>query len=106
MRMKVSAYSLEKISLIEPDRVKSIIQNVSIILRTIAGTVPLYREFGVDRDMLDRPLPVAKAMMTTRVREAVERFEPRVIVRSVTCQEDSSVPGRLIPTVEVEIEDE
>lgn len=103
MKYQVNAYSLRKIILNETDPVKSVLQNVAIILATIQGTVPLYREFGIPRDMVDRPISVAKVIMTSRVKEAVERFEPRASVVSVRCQEDEGVPGRLVPTVEVEI---
>lgn len=103
MKYQVNAYDLGKLSLNETDPVKGVLQNVAIILATIQGTAPLYREFGIPRDMVDRPIPVAKVMMTSRVKEAVERFEPRASVVSVRCQEDVNVPGRLVPTVEVEI---
>ena len=40
------------------------------------------------------------------IREAVEEWEPRVTVLNVEFVEDPSDPGKLIPTVEVEINDE
>ena len=40
-----------------------VIQNVRCILATRKGSVPFDRAFGVSWDMLDKPLPVAKAMM-------------------------------------------
>ena len=44
--------------------------------------------------------------MISDIREAVEEWEPRVTVLDVELAEDPSDPGKLIPTVEVEINDE
>lgn len=52
----VSANDLTAISLGEQDTVASVLQNIAVILSTPKGTVPGYREFGIDiSDILDRP---------------------------------------------------
>ncbi len=43
-------------------------------------------------------------MMIGEVREAIETWEPRARVASVRFEENGLEPGRLIPTVEVEID--
>ena len=48
-------------------------------------------------------LPVAMPMMYSEVKEAVEEYEPRAEVVNVTFAADRNAPGRLIPTVEVNI---
>ena len=68
--------------------------------------MPLFREFGINMDFLDKPMPVAKVMMISEVREAIERWEPRATVLEVSFQEEITSPGTLIPTVEVEINSE
>lgn len=103
MSYKVSANDLSSIRLNETDTVTSALQNVAIILATRQGTVPLYRGFGLSQRFVDKPIPIAKPMLYADVKEAVEEYEPRVEVIDITFQEDASVPGRLIPTVEVEI---
>ena len=50
-----------------------------------------------------KPLPVAMPMMYSEVKEAVEEYEPRAEVVNVTFAADRNAPGRLIPTVEVNI---
>jgi hypothetical protein len=70
-----------------------VLQNVATILATPKGSVPLYREFGVSMEAIDRPIPVAKTLLIAQVTEAVEEFEPRAKVVKVTIEE----------TVEVEI---
>lgn len=100
MSYKVSPESMGSLRLNEPDRTRSILQNVGIVVSTWKGSVPLYREFGISSEFMHKPVPVAKAMLRAQIREAVERFEPRVEVVDVTFAE--GVDG-LIPTVEVNI---
>lgn len=106
MSYTVTAGQSNRIVLHQTDREKEILQNVAVILSTPKGSVPNYREFGVDATVVDRPLPVAKSLLVSAVTEAVERFEPRARVVRVTSVADEADMGRLIPTVEVEIVDE
>ena len=53
----VSANDLTAISLGEQDTVASVLQNIAVILSTPKGTVPGYREFGIDiSDILEPPI--------------------------------------------------
>ena len=65
--------------------------------------MPFYRDFGISNEFLDKPMPVAKVMMIGEVREAIESWEPRAAVKNVRFMENSLEPGKLVPTVEVEI---
>jgi phage baseplate assembly protein W len=87
----------------ESDTVKSALQNIAVILATPKGSVPLFREFGLDMSFVDKPLPVARTLLVSSATEAVQIFEPRAEVRGVTFEIDEAIPGRLVPTVEVEI---
>lgn len=106
MAYKVSAADLQHIRLSETDTVSSILQNVAIILATRQGTSPLYRQFGLPQNFVDKPIPAAKPILFAEVKEAVEEFEPRAEVVGISFAEDKSSPGTLIPTVEVEIREE
>ncbi len=106
MSYTVTATDLTAIRFNEQETVNSVLQNIAVILSTQKGTIPLYRDFGLNMVFLDRPMPVAKVMMIAEVREAIERWEPRATVLEVSFEEDASSPGRLIPTVEVEINSE
>lgn len=88
----------------ETDIVASVLQNVGIILATRRGSCPLYWDFGIPIDFLDRPIPVAKTLAYAEIKEAIEAYEPRATVVGVTFSEDANTPGLLIPTVEVSIE--
>lgn len=103
MSYKVSAVDLSAIRLNEPDPIASVLQNISVILRTQQGTVPMYREFGLPMKFLDKPIPVAKPMLYIEAKEAIELYEPRATVLDVFFTEDPGAPGKLIPAVEVEI---
>lgn len=104
MNYTVSATDLKNIRFSERDAVRSVLQNIAVILSTPRGTVPLYREFGLDWSFMDKPMPLAKALMVAPVREAIERWEPRARVLDVSFSGDPARPGRLIPTVEVDID--
>ena len=103
MSYKVSAADLTNIRLNEQDTVSSVLQNIALILSTKKGTVPMYRGFGLDQRSVDRPVPIAKTMLYVDVKEAIEEYEPRAEVVNITFREDPAIPGRLVPTVEVNI---
>lgn len=98
-----AAEDLEPVSLNEQETVRSILQNIQCILRTRKGTIPLYREFGLNMRFVDKPIPIARQMLYVDVKEAVEEFEPRVEVVDVRSVLSADDPGRLIPEVEVKI---
>lgn len=87
---------------------EEVIQNVRCILATRKGSVPFDRAFGVSWDMLDKPLPVAKAMMIAAVVEAIQEHEPRAEVRGVKFEANSeaAMEGRLNPIVTIEIRED
>ena len=88
-------------SLNESDRTRSILQNISNILRTRQGTVPMFREFGLPMNFMDKPMPAALPTLIIEVREAIEQYEPRAELLSVNFV--SNDKGELFPEVEVNI---
>lgn len=103
MSFTISASDLGKLRFNETDTVNSVIQNIAVILTTPLGTVPLYRDFGLDMSFVDKPRPVAEVLMVAPVREAIHRWEPRATVLNVFPGYDLSQLGTLFPAVEVEI---
>lgn len=103
MSYTVSPADLGALRLHETDAVRSVLQNIAVILSTPRGTVPMYRDFGVSTEFLDMPLPLAKVRMIAEVREAVETWEPRAAVVDVRFSDERAAEGVLIPIVEVEI---
>ena len=103
MSYTISATDLGKLRFNETETISSVLQNIAIILSTPKGTVPLYRDFGLDWRHLDKPMPVAKVLMIAEVREAIERWEPRATVQKISFDIDPAQPGVLLPKVEVDI---
>ncbi|MGD9567514.1 MAG: GPW/gp25 family protein [Sedimentibacter sp.] len=101
----VSTKNFSGITLNEKDTVKSVLQNIRIILMTRQFSVPLYRNFGLPMQFLDRPMAVARPLLIAEINDAISEYEPRAIVLSVNLETDISTPGKLIPIVEVEIKD-
>lgn len=99
----VSAEDANNLRFNETDTVKSVLQNIAVILSTPKGTVPMYRDFGVNTEFLDLPMPVAKVRMISEIREAVETWEPRATVVGVRFSDARAAEGVLVPIVEVEI---
>lgn len=103
MEFTVSSTDLAHIQLNEKDEVKEILRNVAVILATPKGSVPMYRDFGLDMSFLDKPMNVAKNMAVIPVREAIEEWEPRAVYRDMTLTLDPSNPGKLAFSVQIEI---
>jgi len=103
MEFTVSATDLKSINLREEDEVKEILRNVALILATPKGSVPMYRDFGLDMRFLDKPMNVAKNMAVIPVREAIEEWEPRAEYKDMTLAPDPSNPGKLTFSVTVGI---
>lgn len=78
-----------------------IVQNVKTILSTPIGSVPLDRAFGLDLSPLDAPTPLTQAELTPLIIEAVETYEPRVVVGEVSYKADGQ--GTLTPLVTLEL---
>lgn len=76
---------------------REIIRNVKMILSTPLGSCPLYREFGVSMQALDRPMEIAETVFGIVAVEAVERWEPRVEVESIKFQPETT--GKLTAKV-------
>lgn len=87
---------------------EEILQNVRTILSTRVGSVPLDRDFGMSWEHIDKPYPVAKSLMQAAIIEAIQEYEPRAVVESVTFSDDitDAMEGLLKPTVILSIKDE
>ena len=81
--------------------VEEVLQNVGTIITTIKGTIPLDRSFGIDGDVVDLPINVAKARLTNEIFRAIRIYEPRAVIESISF--DGEASGHLIPTVEVSV---
>ena len=101
----MAATDLSKIKLNETDEVNEILRNVAVILATRKGSVPMYREFGLDMSFLDKPANVARSAAIIPVREAIQRWEPRAEFKGMTLEVDPANPGGLKFTVKIQIKE-
>ena len=101
MSYYVSSDEPPELSLNERDTVRSVLQNIYLILKTPLGSVPMYREFGLDMSFIDRPLPAIRPLMLAAIRDAVDKFEPRANILNVEVEAAELL--KITWTVEVEI---
>lgn len=91
------------ITLCENNTVKSVLQNISILLATRKGTVPMYREFGLPMDYIDKPIDVAESLMASEIAEAIENYEPRAELVGLKIENSANNPGKIAVILEVDI---
>ena len=103
--MEATATPLQDIDWAPGDTASEVLQNVRCLMCTMLATVPLDREFGVSSAWLDDAGPIAEMKLRILLIDAIERFEPRAQVKSITFDGDSSdgLQGRLNPVVKLEI---
>lgn len=81
-----------------------ILQNLRTIITTTKYSVPLDRDFGVNAEMLDKPMAVAQAQLQSEIIMAIKTYEPRVTVTGISFT--GTDEGILIPKVQVMINGE
>lgn len=103
MNITITVKDFYPLVLNETDTVKAVRQNVLMVLSTFRGSVPLYRDFGISPEALDKPINVARTLLISDIRESIEKYEPRATVRDIRFEMDADEPTKLRPVVEVEI---
>lgn len=89
---------------LESDTVKSVVQNIALLLNTKKGTVPMYREFGLPMEFVDKPIDIAETIATLEISEALEEFEPRAKLKDLTITKTKE--GTMAVIVEVRINEQ
>jgi hypothetical protein len=82
--------------------VEEVFQNVKYILLTEYFSVPLDREFGMDFTMVDKPIPIAEAMLTQEIAIKISLYEPRCQFTEINF-EGKGIEGKLNPLVTINI---
>lgn len=104
MAYKVNSADKYSLSLQQDSKVFSVLQNIALLLNTKRGTVPMYRDFGLPMEFVDKPIDVAENMAYVEISDALEEFEPRAKLEDVYFEKTAN--GKMSITVEVSIEDE
>ena len=83
-------------------------QEVRTLLATRKGSVPLDRDYGVDWSFVDAPVTDAMPRIVAEYARQIERYIPRVQVRSITFApaKSEALEGRLCPVVSLSVRKE
>lgn len=92
--------------MIENDLVTSVLQNLMCLVSTRKGTIPMYRDFGLPMEWIDKPIDAAQALMVVEITEAVQEFEPRCTLLNIEFDNSAASSAKLTATLEVEINGE
>ena len=104
MTYKVNSANSYSFSLQQDSKVFSVLQNIALLLNTKRGTVPMYRDFGLPMEFVDKPIDVAENMAYVEISEALEEFEPRAKLEDVYF--DKTANGKMTITVEVSVDEQ
>lgn len=66
-----------------PSVMAEIAQNIRCIITTVKQTVPMFREFGLDVNIIDSPINEAGAKLKSNIIMAVRKYEPRAKITSI-----------------------
>lgn len=79
------------------------VQELYILICTIKGECPMYRDFGVSNDFLHMPVDAAQTAMTMAITEALRKYMPDVELENIrfSTNEMDAMRGILNPVLEV-----
>ena len=104
MAYKVNSADKYSLSLQQDSKVFSVLQNIALLLNTKRGTVPMYRDFGLPMEFVDKPIDVAENMAYVEISDALEEFEPRAKLEDVYFEKTAN--GKMTITVEVSVDEQ
>lgn len=85
-----------------------IMQNIRMIITTLAYSTPLDRGFASTGSFIDAPSPYEVARKVAELTEAIEAKEPRVRVLGISyaTTPESEMQGRVYPKISFELREE
>lgn len=81
-------------------------QNILSILKTMQGSVPLFRDFGFPHDAIDKPSHLVQALISKDLITQIEKYEPRARLLELKTEQCELNTGNLKITLKVAINDE
>lgn len=97
MTTKTGLYDFRLEYTFQDDRLAELDRQISLILTTRLGSMPLERELGISNDFVDKPPEVVKNLYTAEVTKQVAKYIPWVRVQRVKWE--AGEQGQLIPRV-------
>ena len=101
MRFVIEVDHPQQIELFHDSWLARISEEVRLVLNTPLGSVPCYREFGMDMSYLHFPMNSAMSLYASAAAEAIERNVPELRVNRIYYDEDKGDFDRMSPTIEV-----
>lgn len=74
---------------------EEVLQNVRFIVKTRKGSVPLFRDFGVDWNFLDRPIAEARLMAIPDIISEIQTREPRAEIVDISYKGTNAEDGKI-----------
>lgn len=104
----IMGINVAEINLFPKTIIEEILQNVSVLLTTVVGSVPLDRNLGINATFIDEPSQRAMMKLSIFALETVQDYEPRVEVMEVDFapNPDDALGGLFYPRMVVRILDE
>ena len=78
---------------------EDICECLKVLYSTRAGELGLDRNFGISMDAVDRPIAVAKALISAEIVRKTKKYETRVEVARIEWDDSKVGGGILIPKV-------
>ena len=72
-----------------PTKEKRVLESLTNLISTKAGTQAGNREFGIDQSCLDKPIKTAEALLIQEIYIKTKKFESRADAKSEHCQRDA-----------------
>lgn len=76
-------------------------QELYILINTMLGECPMYREFGINRDYIHMPVNAARTALTLAITEAIRKYFPDMRLVNVRFEKSNMGEGFLTPVLEV-----
>ncbi|MBQ4432482.1 MAG: GPW/gp25 family protein, partial [Synergistaceae bacterium] len=83
---------------------EEVVQNIRTIITTAKYSVPLFREFGVDGELVDIPSLEASAKLKADIIMAVRKYEPRAKITRINFEPDND--GKLSLRISITLKEE
>ena len=82
-------------------REQEIEQQLVILIKTMQGECPMYRDFGLSPAWKHASMNAAETAFATTLAEAVRKYCPGMLIQVVGFDHDTDTPGTMRPVMEV-----
>ena len=97
----IRPYEQPVLSLAPATEAEARAQELYILLNTILGECPMYRDFGISRDYIHMPVNAARTALTLAITEAIRKYFPDMRLVNVRFEKSNVGEGFITPVLEV-----